>query len=85
MSKKHRQFNARGGIREGAGELTLKLKASMPFVVTRQPPKDGRIDNACGASPATLHLFESRMKPRRNAVMQAHVVIVGERSTSGVR
>ena len=44
-----------------------------------------RIDNACGASPATLHSFESRMKPRRNAVMQAHVVIVGERSTSGVR
>ena len=38
-----------------------------------------RIDNACGASPATLHLFESRMKPRRNAVMQAHVDIVGER------
>ena len=38
-----------------------------------------RIDNACGASPATLHLFESRMKPRRNVGMQAHVDITRKR------
>ena len=36
------------------------------------------IDNACGSSPATLHLFESRVKPRRNVAMQAHVEIVGK-------
>ena len=38
-----------------------------------------RIDNACGASPATLHLFEGRVKPRRNIGMQAHVDITQKR------
>ena len=37
------------------------------------------IDNACGASPATLHLFEGRVKPRRNIGMQAHVDITQKR------
>ena len=47
-------------------------------ILTR-PTEGGRIDNACGASPATLHLFESCMKPRRNEVTQAQVDIVGKR------
>ena len=51
--------NALGGMRGGPGDSRFELKALLIHIQHGRPRGGGRIDNACGASPATPFLAQS--------------------------